>query len=345
MEVDKGEWKILQQAITTWEEAGKLTKEQADDLRSSIDYKHRERQQIAQYFFFIALFCTLLAFGAIFINEKLLEKIKLYFSWNDLAIAGITAILSVLWFWYISRKRKQISASAYEVYMVLGGLTVLTSLIYSCKQAGADSSYNAFLILSFVILSLLGIFFRSAALWIGAVVAFIGWFGEYSVYHSTNNLFLGMNYPMRYTILGAGILAAGLLQGLIKPLLFSKRITYAIGLILLFTGLWGISIFGNYNTLTGWQQVRQIHVLGYSILFGLASVITFWLGIRFKDDLARDIGVLFLLIDHYSRYFEYFWDSMNKGIFFLVLAITFGLVGRWLERNNRKRRKHPAAQP
>src|SRR4051812_5323902 len=91
MEVDKSEWKILRQALAEWEHNGKITPQQADTLRKSITFKRTERQQVAQYFFFIALFCTLLAFGAIFINEKLLEKLKLYFSLNDLVIALITA--------------------------------------------------------------------------------------------------------------------------------------------------------------------------------------------------------------------------------------------------------------
>ena len=345
MEVHKSEWKILEKAINEWEETGKLTKEHADQLRETIDHQHSDRQQIAQYFFFIALFCTLLAFGAIFLNEKLLEKIKLYFSWNDLAIASITAVLSVLWFWYVARKKRSLSTAAHEIYMVLGGLSVLTSLLYICKQIGAGTTYTLFLTLAFCSLSILGVLFRSQALWIGALAAGIGWFGEFSVYHSNNNLFLGMNYPMRYTVLGLLILIIGLLQGLVKPLSFSRRTTYTIGLSLFFTGLWGVSIFGNYNTLEGWQQVRQIHVVAYSILFGLASVVSFFLGIRYKEDLARDFGVIFLLINLYTRYFEYFWDSMNKGIFFIILAVTFGVVGRWLERNNRKHRKMNADKP
>ena len=344
MEVDKGEWKTLQKAIDQWEQAGNLTKEQANDLRNTIDYKQSERQQIAQYFFFIALFCTLLAFGAIFINEKLLEKIKLYFSWNDIVIAGITAVLSVLWFWYIGRKRKDLGAATYEIYMVLGGLSVLTSLIYVCKQITTDTTYTTFLTLSFILMGVLSLSFRSRALWMGAIAAFVGWFGEFSVFHSSSNLFLGMNYPVRYTVLGLALLLCGLLQGLIRPLSFTMRITYTTGLLLLFSGLWGVSIFGNYNTLVGWEQVRQIHVVGYSVIFGLSSVASFYLGIRYKDDLARDVGVMFLLINLYTRYFEYFWDSMNKGIFFLILAVTFGLVGRWLERNNRKIRKTDAVK-
>jgi uncharacterized membrane protein len=339
MEVDKNEQNILERAIDEWQQTGQLTPEQATALKHSLEPKRNDRQQIAQYFFFIALFCTLLAFGAIFLNEKLLEKIKLYFSWNDLAIASITAVLSALWFWYVGKKRRRLSAVTYEIYMVLGGLSVLTSLIYCCKQAGSTTTYTTFLLLSFFILGILSAILRSKALWIGAIAAIIGWFGEYSVYQSSDNLFLCMNYPLRYTALGLVILALAFVQARIKPIAFVYRITYVTGLVLLFCGLWGISIFGNYNTLVGWQQVRQIHVLAYSIIFAAASVMSFLLGIKYEDETARDFGVLFLLINLYTRYFEYFWDSMNKGIFFLILAITFGLVGRWLERNNRKRRK------
>ena len=335
MEVDKSESEILHRAINEWQQTGSLTAEQSAKLKESIFVKRNERQQIAQYFFFIALFCTLLAFGAIFLNEKLLEKIKAYFSWSDLVIAVITASLSVLWLWYISRKRSHISTTAYEIDMVLGGLSALTSLLYFCKEFHFDKTYSAFLGLSLPTLFVLALILRSKALWIGAIVALVTWFGCYTTLQGSNDLFLGMNYPVRYTLLGLAILALSFMQGHISRVSFTQRITYTAGLLLFFTGLWGVSIFGNYNTLAEWQQVRQIHVLAYSIIFGVAAAAGFYLGIRYKDDLARDFGVLFLLINLYTRYFEYFWDSMNKGIFFLVLALTFGFVGWWLERKSR----------
>jgi hypothetical protein len=335
MEVDKNEMELLVRALREWEHTGHLTAEKAEELKNSISFKGSERQQIAQYFFFIALFCTLLAFGAIFLDEKLLEKIKVYFSWSDLVIALITALLSVLWFWYIGKKRTQIRSLAYEIYMVLGGLSVLTSLVYFCKEAGIDKTYTALLSLASILLIVLAQAFRSKALWIGAIGATIGWFGIFSHWQSNDNLFLGMNYPLRYTALGLLILVIALLQQQVKLVSFGQRITYISGQVLFFSGLWGISIFGNYNTLVGWQQVRQVHVLGYSIVFGIASAISFYLGVRYKDELARDFGVLFLIINLYTRYFEYFWNSMNKGIFFLILAITFSFVGWLLERQRK----------
>lgn len=116
MEVEKGEWKILQRAIDEWERSGKITKEQAHGLKETIDYTQSERQQIAQYFFFIALFCTLLAFGAIFLNEKLLEKIKLYFSWNDIIIALVLLLFCLYYGFGISAEKERISVRLHMRY-------------------------------------------------------------------------------------------------------------------------------------------------------------------------------------------------------------------------------------
>ncbi len=203
MEVDKEESQVLHRALKEWEGGGMLSGEQAAKLRDTITIKNTERQQIAQYFFFIALFCTLLAFGAIFLSEKLLEKIKAYFAWGDLAIAGVAAVLSGMWFWYIGRKKQSTRSSAYEIYMALGGLAVLTSLVYICKYIHADATYyTIFLSLATVALAALALVMGSVVLWLGAVVALTCWFGAFTSSFNNNNLFWGMNYPVRYVVVG-----------------------------------------------------------------------------------------------------------------------------------------------
>ena len=68
----------------------------------------------------------------------------------------------------------------------------------------------------------------------------------------------------------------------------------------------GIHIWQLQYTSVGWHEVRQIHVLAYSYsIWRSWAAVSFYLGIRcYKDDLARDFGVLFLLINLYTRYFE-----------------------------------------
>jgi uncharacterized membrane protein len=345
MEADKNEWRTLQRALNEWEHEGKLTRSQAEELKKSIHIRQAERQQVAQYFFFIALSCAILAFGAIFIDEKLLEKIKAYFSLSDITISALSALSSAGWFWYVRRRRQHLSITVYESYMVLGALPVLTTLVYLFKVVSPGHTYTLFLFSASAILCILSIWFRSRGLWVVAILSLMGWFGEFSTTYSTNYLFLGMNYPVRLTLFGLLIIGLSFLQLHVSALRFTQRATFVAGLVIFFTAMWGVSVFGNYNYLEEWEKVPQIKVLIYSILFGVAAIISFVLGIRYKDDLARDFGVLFLLINLYTRYFEYFWDTMNKGIFFLILAITFGLLGRWLERRKRSRKTLPQEQP
>lgn len=335
MEVEKEESKILYKALTEWEKEGVLPTDLAEKLRETVQIRQQNRQQIAQYFFFIALCSSLLAFGAIFLSEKLLEKLKAYFAWGDLAIAILAAVLSGLWFWYTARRRAGTRSAAFEIYMALGGLSVLTSLLYFCKYIHADTTYyTTFLSLSVISLGVLSTIMTSRILWLGTLFSGIFWFGAFSTVFHQQYLFLGMNYPVRYVVFGAVVLGFALAQNYIPRLQFSQRITYVIGLSLFFVALWSVSIFGNFNSLERWQMARQSQVLIYSGFLAGASALSFYLGVRFKDNAARDYGVLFLIINLYTRYFEYFWDTMNKGIFFTVLAITFGLLGRWLERKS-----------
>ncbi len=334
MEVEKEDKKLLYRALEEWREHGLLSGEQADALRRTVVEKS-DRQQVARYFFFVALFCTLLAFGAIFLSEKLLERIKAYFAWSDVVIAGITAALSVAWFWFIGKRRHDTRTVSYEVYMALGGLSVLTSLLYVCKYLHADANYATFAALSFAVLAAVSIYMSSVILWVAALLCVTFWFGEFTMAFETDYRFLGMNYPLRFVAFGALMLGLAYGQGFIRRLQATQRVTYVFGLLLFFLALWAVSIFGNFNSLEHWQQVRQVQVLAYSILSGVAAVLSFYLGVRFSDATAKDVGIAFLLLNLYTRYFEYFWDTMNKGIFFLVLAVTFGLLGRWLERKNR----------
>ncbi|MBA3829200.1 MAG: hypothetical protein H0X33_09715 [Taibaiella sp.] len=334
MQADKNEWKVIRHALDEWEREGRLTSRQATDLRKSVTFRRADSQQLAQYLFIIALSCILLAFGAIFINDKLLEKLKSYFSLSNMVITGITALISVVWFWYIRRRRIHLHTIAYEIYMVLGGLAALTALLYVCKVAGF-TTYTYFFSGAALVLLLLGTAFRSRALWIGSMLAFVTWYGDYTTLHSVQYLWLGMNYPVRFTVLGLLLLAFAALQLRIGFMNYTRSITYAFSMIVFFTALWGVSIFGNFNYLDEWQKVRQTHVLSYAILFGLAAGLSLFMGIRYKDETARDFGLLFLLINLYTRYFEYFWDTMNKGIFFLVLAVTFWFLGRWIEKNKK----------
>jgi uncharacterized membrane protein len=339
MELDKNEWKSVNKAIKGWEEEGVISKEEGSRLRKAVDLKRTDNQQIAQYFFLTALSCILLAFGAIFIDDKILERLKVYFALSNIVIAVLAAGVSVLWFWYVRKKQPKLSRTAYEIYLVVGALTSLIALTYICKETGFGGKYSGFLFAVAILLFTLSLLFKSRFLWIAGILGFMGFYGAVTALYSVQDRFLGMNYPIRFTIFGLLVIGLSYLQGKFKPIEDTSRITFIAGMIIFFTGMWGVSVFGNYSDMNTWAQVRQVQVIAYGILFATAAGLSFYLGIKYKDDIARDFGIFFLLVNLYSRYFEFFWDNMNKGVFFLVLAVSFYGVGRWLEKYKGKRKR------
>jgi len=67
------------------------------------------------------------------------------------------------------------------------------------------------------------------------------------------------------------------------------------------------------------------------VLFGAAAVAAIWYGLARDDGVLRGFGLTFLFINLYTRFFEYFWDSLHKAVFFAVLAISFWYLGRKAE--------------
>ena len=136
---------------------------------------------------------------------------------------------------------------------------------------------------------------------------------------------------MRYTVLG-GILLA------ISPLLLRKEkthtfypITYYSGLLGLLFSLWLVSMFGNHGSLSTWSEAPQYQFWYAVILLALASLVTIWWGLRQQERLTTEIGIVFLLLNIYTRYFEYGWDSLHQVVFFSLLALSFWLIGRKAE--------------
>ncbi|WP_316840559.1 DUF2157 domain-containing protein [Pedobacter gandavensis] len=110
------------------------------------------------------------------------------------------------------------------------------------------------------------------------------------------------------------------------------QITYIIGMMYLFISLWFLSVFGNFGSLEEWYGVKQISLFYWAILSATACVISIFIGLKYRDDIAREFGITFLFINLYTRYFEYFWDSWHKALFFCVLAASFWIIGRKAEK-------------
>lgn len=154
--------------------------------------------------------------------------------------------------------------------------------------------------------------------WFGAETGYISGWGTY---------YLGMNYPLRFVLFGIILTAGSTAFASWQRREDFLKSTRVMGLLYLFIALWILSIFGNYGDMREWRDVKQIELFQWSILFGIASLAALYHGMRFDDNSTRGFGLTFLFINLYTRFFEHFWESLHKAVFFIILAVSFWYLG------------------
>ena len=191
-------------------------------------------------------------------------------------------------------------------------------------------------LLAAVIYGALGLLLDSRLIWVFALFAFGSWLGAETGYRSGwGAYYLGMNYPMRFVLLGLLLCGLSVLfkrNDLWSRLAAFERSTLSVGLLYLFISLWILSIFGDYGDMTSWYQARHMELFHWSLLFGAAACAAIWLGVKDDDAMLRGYGLVFLGLNLYTRFFEWFWDSLNKGLFFIIVGLSLWGLGAHAER-------------
>lgn len=157
----------------------------------------------------------------------------------------------------------------------------------------------------------------------GAETGYLSGWGAY---------YLGMNYPLRFVLFGIILIAGSSLLQYRPSFIPLRKTTLVMGLLYLFVALWILSIFGNYGDMNVWYKVKQIELFHWSLLFGFFSVAAFIHGLKYDNVITRGFGLVFLFINLYTRFFEHFWDSTHKAIFFGILGISLWYLGTHAEK-------------
>lgn len=337
LDISRQEKETLDDAVSYWQEQGLIDEALAKRLGDSYEVKEFDWKRLAQYAFWIALSCVVLAFLSLFADEMVLKWIARLYDTPDAVICVFCFVLAIVfYFWGFRNKRKYPHKTfSNEALMALGVFATATFIGYLGKIIDKGSGHFSLLFLaSVVIYGILSVKLSSKLIWVFTLISFGIWFATETAYHSNWGFrFWGMNYPLRFTLFGALLTAFALFwQPRIKPLEPFRQISYVIGLTYLMVALWLLSIFGNYSDMDKWSQVRQWHIFYWGLLSSAASLGLAWYGLKRSDNIAREFGIVFLIINIYTRFFEYLWDSINRAVFFLLLAASFWYIGRWAER-------------
>ncbi|WP_221393834.1 hypothetical protein [Dyadobacter sp. NIV53] len=336
MELDKKDAVIVDNAIKFWESSSKISTELANDLRNSYQVRNSNVDAVAIYSLISAISCGLLAFGALVIDEKWIELLRKKWGFSE-TIVGIGFTLLVVLFVVLARRRKikypdaQASNETYNITIIL---TVGIAITYWTRSfSNFEGNYALPLLIAAITYGAIAIFLHSKLLWVVMLISLAGWWGAQTHFWSGGNFrFAGMNYPLRMTAFGLIIWGSSWIVEKVKALDYFTSPTYNIGLFFFLLAAWTLSIFGNYDDLNAWTTIKQGHfwywAVGFTIVLGGLIAYAF----QTKNDALRDMGLIFFLLNIYTRYFEYFWDRTNKGIFFAILAFSFWFVGRKAEQ-------------
>jgi hypothetical protein len=336
MELDKKEAEIVDKAIRFWEEKETISNELAGKLRSSYELRNSNVDAIAIYALISAISCGLLAFGSLVIDEKWIELLRKEWGISENIVGIGFSVLAIVFIILAQRRRIRFPEARFsnEVYNIIIILTVAIAITYWTRSfAKPESNYAIPLLIAAIIYGGIGILLRSTLLWTVAIISLAGWWGAQTYYWSGGSYrFLGMNYPLRMTLFGLFIWGLSWITKQAKPLDFLSDVTYSIGLFLFLLAAWTLSMFGNYDDLSGWKVLRQSHFWYWALGFTIVLAFLLYYAFQNKLDTLRDLCLVFFLLNIYTRYFEYFWDRTNKGIFFALLALSFWFVGRKAEQ-------------
>jgi hypothetical protein len=336
MKIDQEKSDFLDEMLDRWQEDQLLSEADVKKLKLSYEAKSFDWRRLAQYSFWIAMACGVVSLGALLIDNQILDYLKKLYDTPDSIISLLSALVAGFLYWLSFRRKKSRPMQEFSNDAIIFTAVMLTAnaIAYMGKALGkGDSHLSVIILFSVIVYAVLAFFFKSRLIWIFVLISLGAWFGTETGYLSRNNLyFLGMNYPLRFVLFGLAVtLTAVSLRNAAWFRIFYFT-TYISGMIYLFVSLWLLSVFGNFGTLDQWYGIKQINLFYWALISAAACGISIFAGLKYRDDVAREFGITFLFLNIYSRYFEYFWDSWHKALFFSVLAASFWFIGRRAEK-------------
>lgn len=341
MRVNKKEAALLNDAIDQWQKENIIDGPTGERLKNSVSTYRNEFDSLTFYSFIAAVSCAILAFGALVMDEKWIERLRNFFQFSELVIGLVFAAFSIFLIWVTKRRKRKYAYAtlANESFTILIVLSIGVAVAYFARSFGtALSYYGAAILVTAVFYGLAAKYLQSKILWVCMLVALISSWGAQTYAWSADadqSYFLGMNYPLRMTLMGALLLAATyLLRGQRWFIYFYKLTWYFCWVFFLMSALF-LSVSGNLNYEV-WSAIKQGQLFAWAIAFTIVMIGLTIFAFKQKDEVFRDIIIIFFLLNIYTRYFEYFWDRTNKGIFFALLALSFWLIGRKAEQLRKK---------
>ncbi len=269
--------------------------------------------------------------GAVILASELVDALRL-------GEAGLALACGLLLFFArrVAARQLQRTAAAMELAagFALQGLVTALAVDFST----GSENWPALIGVQAVLLLALAYVLDNRLVLIHATVCLFVWFGGETGYVSGwGAYYLGMTYPVRF--LGAALAALGVAYAHYRFLpryQHFSRVWAHFGLLVAHFSLWFLAVFGYFEDQVRWSGTEAERV-AFSALWAAVSVGCMVAGAKLGQAMLRAYGLVFLIIDVYTFYFQ-FVVANSGGLWFLHLLLVGGSMvglGFWLERRLR----------
>lgn len=336
MKVNKKEAALLQKAIKKWSDEALISQQQAEDLHNSYEETKFDWQSLSFYAFVFAIASIIISGVALLADKWLMQLFDKIVDASDEYKAVFFAISSGILFFYGQKIRRNKADNVYS-HTALNLLGIMTSAValgyFSIVFGNGEGHFSVFIFIAAGLYGILGFRFKSKMLWITALLSFLIWYGVETSYLSNwQPFFLGMNIIVRFIPFCLLVIAVLFFIKNYQPIKNFYNESLVFFSISFFGALWLASIFGNESSLASWSAVSQTNFLYWSAIFFLTSLISIWIGIKYRQNIFRELGIIFLIINFYSRYFEFGWEMLHPTVFFACLGLSFWFIGKKAEK-------------
>ncbi|KAI1197318.1 hypothetical protein F5X97DRAFT_180912 [Nemania serpens] len=346
LELTAAQVDVVQMALRYWSGSNLVPASLVDDLLATVEVVEEKHDfnwnRFAKYTFRLAVVCLAIAVVSLIFDEVVPQLIRRILELPAAARVTATSALAVAvhaWGYQRSLKTPQ-QPYLNEAIHSLGALLFALAALQLGVALEAEKRQNR-PILHRIELSLALVYGLSAVLVQSSFILSCGmivggiWFGSFTAY-SSGLYYLGMYYPVRFVVAGAGLIAVAALMRKhpLTAALWSTTRTW--GMLYMFAALWILSLFGDDAILGDIFAGRGGlgSVAFWSAAFLCAAAAAVWHGLRYGDSTTRGLGLAFLCVNLYTKFFEFCWKLWYKSVFFGIMALSFGLLGRYAESMN-----------
>lgn len=336
MKVNGRQFRFLQETLKSWSRDGLLDEGKKEALLDSLDVQSYQWRILAQYACWAALFSMVLSLLAVVTDKALIAWLERLFTLQDSTRSLFFAALSIGIYlfggWFKSRQKGLVFSQ--ELIFFLGAVSTAASIYYLCKVFYTVSGYySLLLLLGAAIYLVVAILLQSLLLWVLGLGVMACWFFAETVYWTgdVDVPLFGKSFPVQFLVFSLVVFILGHGLPLFKRTKAFFDATQFFSLMILFVCLWILSMLGDYDYTSESFNASQIELWLWRLAMLAASCLAIFVGFRRDDSIPRILGVGFLLLNLYTLFFQYGWDTMHKALFFALLALSFWLLGRYSE--------------